>query len=350
MCIRDRFILLQEYDFEVVFTKGKDNVVADTLSRLDNLPTIDESEDQEEINKMTKVETDADEDNEQKLIYDKDHRNPYPFTQPTRYDMLETNDTLSDENVETSNGVNTPAELVCTTVSDKEVVNRKRNDRTENEEKDTDVQDISSSNYDQANQIEGFDEIKNICGDTISKPLYCPDRIRCHQRRDPELIQLILYKEENIPYSQQVPASISKEHSNEFFLENGILYKETEPDRPYNPDRLLVIPKSLRKGLLYQTHDAPLSAHLGIARTYEKIKSKYFWPNLYTIVKDYVTSCKTCSKRKRDYGKVKGELMSIKVGLPFEIVSVDLTGPFPVTTKGNRWIVVFQDLNKMGGS
>ena len=59
-----------------------------------------------------------------------------------------------------------------------------------------------------------------------STPDYDPQRISRLQRNDPDLIELILYLESNIPYSKQVPEELSEENSGNFFTDrNNILYR-----------------------------------------------------------------------------------------------------------------------------
>ena len=100
-----------------------------------------------------------------------------------------------------------------------------------------------------------------------------------------------------------------RKHSHDFFLnEHGILFKLAENPREYDPPKLLVIPRTLRREVLTQCHDDPLSSHLGYDRTIRKIKLRYFWPLMASDIKDWISTCEPCAKRKRNYGFKKAPL------------------------------------------
>ena len=100
----------------------------------------------------------------------------------------------------------------------------------------------------------------------------------------------------------------------------------------------------MRKSILLACHDDPISGgYFGFERTYRKIRERYFWPHMYTQIKDWTDSCKPCNKRKRHYGFKPAPITPILVGLPFDRVAFDLVGPFPCTAFGNKYILIFQD-------
>jgi len=65
---------------------------------------------------------------------------------------------------------------------------------------------------------------------------------------------------------------------------------------------------------------------------------------MYTTVENYCTSCEVCAKRRLGSPRPIAPLGSLPtVNCPFERVAVDVVGPFPETTKGNKVLVVFID-------
>lgn len=176
------------------------------------------------------------------------------------------------------------------------------------------------------------------------KSPYVPNEIRLSQRRDPQLLQLILFLEKTEPYTMEVHASLSEEKASEFFLdENDILYKIQEPSKHYDSEKLLVVPESLRKEILLQTHDGPLGGHFGFKKTFEKIKIHYWWPLMYTQIQDWCATCDSCLRRKRPFGQKKAPLQPIPIGMPFERVAMDILGPLPETESHNKYVLVFSD-------
>ena len=112
----------------------------------------------------------------------------------------------------------------------------------------------------------------------------------------------------------------------------------------FSSTKLLVIPVGIQHEILLACHDDPLTgAHLGIAKTYGRVRERYHWENMYVDVENYVKSCLACQQRKHPPKAPPGLLQPIKVGKPFERVGIDLLGPFPKSTSGNTFIVTAVD-------
>jgi hypothetical protein len=92
---------------------------------------------------------------------------------------------------------------------------------------------------------------------------------------------------------------------------------------------------------MYLLHNHPTGAHLGVDKVFEKIRSQYYWPQMFEAIKDYIRSCDRCQRRGRH--RIPGPLHPIPVGEPFSKIGIDIVGPLPITTKGNRYIVVTTD-------
>ncbi|GBN11437.1 Retrovirus-related Pol polyprotein from transposon 412 [Araneus ventricosus] len=100
----------------------------------------------------------------------------------------------------------------------------------------------------------------------------------------------------------------------------------------------------LREGILKSLHDAPTAGHLGFAKTYDRIRRKFFWPGLYRSFRRYVSHCRECQRRKSPPQRPPGLLRPIlPAEMPFAKIGIDLLGRFPLTTQGNRWIIVCTD-------
>lgn len=125
-------------------------------------------------------------------------------------------------------------------------------------------------------------------------------------------------------------------------LRNGILSKKNFG--PSNSTYLLVVPENFRQEILQALHDEPTAGHLGFARTLRRIQEKYYWPRLTTDVAHYVRSCRNCQRRKTPPVRPAGLLQPIEPPVrPFQQIGMDILGPFPASTSGNKWIVVATD-------
>ena len=150
------------------------------------------------------------------------------------------------------------------------------------------------------------------------------------QRQDPKWGIMIKNLEKGLP----VPK--------EFVLREGILYKQLKDK--HGIKCVMLIPRGLRSIVLRSCHDDPSSgAHLGIDRTWKRIRDRYFWPNLFNSVRKYVLSCTLCQTRKSPPVKPAGLLQSIPVGEPFSKIAMDFLGPFPVSVNNNRHVLVCTD-------
>ncbi len=119
--------------------------------------------------------------------------------------------------------------------------------------------------------------------------------------------------------------------------EDGILYKLV--DGLY----CSVVPTLFRKRLIKQFHDLPARGHQGPDRTYQAMKRYFFWPNMREEIFNFIERCFLCQKHKRSYLRVPLQHHSIP-NEPFNTVSVDMVGPVPMSSRGESYILVMQDM------
>lgn len=105
----------------------------------------------------------------------------------------------------------------------------------------------------------------------------------------------------------------------------------------------LCVPRSLVKQVLLACHDDVTAGHLGVTRTVDKIRKRYFWPSMTRQIIHYVRTCVECQMKKRPVGKPVGMLQTIRSQQPFEKVGIDLIGPFPLSRLKNKHIIVAVD-------
>ena len=102
------------------------------------------------------------------------------------------------------------------------------------------------------------------------------------------------------------------------------------------------VPKKYRASLLHEYHDTPLGAHFGGDKTYHTLRQTYIWPHMRHHVETYVRSCDACQKNKASHRKKHGHPTLPDVPCePWERMSVDFCGPFPLTKRGNDEVAGF---------
>jgi transposase InsO family protein len=137
--------------------------------------------------------------------------------------------------------------------------------------------------------------------------------------------------------SKQNPGALSR--NREFFRdEEGVIYKR----RPQG-NHQIVVPRTLIRAVIKENHNPVYVAHPGIKRTYELISLNYWWPGMRQSIQEYIQNCDSCQKRKDDHEFVAPLGEPEEPTAPFEITSMDLTGPYPTTQRKNKYLLTFID-------
>ena len=166
------------------------------------------------------------------------------------------------------------------------------------------------------------------------------------QKRDPELAALIDFLENDIlPTNDKDARKILLTSDNFFIGQDGLLYHIYFNRRRNARESFcqLVVPAALRFQILSNVHDHIAGAHFGLNKTLSKLKQRYWWKGMFKDVEHWVKSCVECSMRKSPRNSKKAPLLPIPVEGAFDRVAVDVLGPFPPSSKGRRYIVVFSD-------
>ena len=84
-----------------------------------------------------------------------------------------------------------------------------------------------------------------------------------------------------------------------FDTKNDVLMRKWRPsdvlaDDEWAVKHQIVVPCSYRTHILSVAHDTPMSGHLGINITYQRILEHFYWPNLRKDVVEFGRSCHTC--------------------------------------------------------
>jgi len=91
-----------------------------------------------------------------------------------------------------------------------------------------------------------------------------------------------------------------------FELENGLLYRICA-GKP-----LLVVPKSMRKGVVIAAHD--FGGHFSVDRTVARIAQDFWFAKMRRYVRQHINMCLNCLTHKKPAGKKPGLLHPIPPG------------------------------------
>lgn len=192
---------------------------------------------------------------------------------------------------------------------------------------------------------------EGICRATKVIPANSIDSdIRSAQRADPDLAPLLCLletKTEKPDWSQIASTSrVTKLYWaqwEQLRMRDGILQKRWESTSGLRADWLNVIPKSLRGATLTEAHGSVAAGHLGTKKTLQRLRERGYWVNMRRDVQEWCRVCDVCAAKKGPPQAPQAPLQIVRVGAPMERVAVDVAGPFPVSSSGNRYIVVVID-------
>ncbi len=128
------------------------------------------------------------------------------------------------------------------------------------------------------------------------------------------------------------------------FVHDGILFKKFIRQNQTDEHLQFIVPFVMKTDVLFEHHNSVISGHLGIKKTLEKIRQRYFWYAMKTDVILHVKRCDTCAANKKPMKTPRAPMCSITTGAPFDVLATDYLGPLPLTERGNRYILVLTDL------
>lgn len=130
----------------------------------------------------------------------------------------------------------------------------------------------------------------------------------------------------------------NKELMKHHIIVDDIVYYLSNPED--DPWLRLFVPSHLKHLVIKQYHDD--NGHMGVQKTFDSIKQKYYWQNLFKEIHSYVGDCVLC--KTRSLQKVKQPLQETDIPpYPFAKISLDLSGPYVQSLSGNKYIIAFVD-------
>ena len=181
----------------------------------------------------------------------------------------------------------------------------------------------------------------NCSLNALDSPGVQTDKIYHMQRRDTELVAIILYLTDGtLPESNIAARSILLTSDMFYIGEDSLLYhlQHTRKSGPEGPFSQLVVPSNLKYEILMRCHDDVTAGHFGVHKTYEKIRERYWWKGMFKDCEHWCKSCIDCQTKKTPRNRHKAPLLSMPVESAF-----DALGPFRPTHSGNKYIIVFTD-------
>lgn len=102
-----------------------------------------------------------------------------------------------------------------------------------------------------------------------------------------------------------------------------------------------------RQLILNDFHLLPTGGHAGINRTYNNIRKNYFWTGMRKDIEKFISKCDDCQRYKHSKPNIEPMTVTTTASTGFQKVFLDLVGPLENDAENNRYILTLQcDLTK----
>ena len=153
------------------------------------------------------------------------------------------------------------------------------------------------------------------------------DQLKQEQSTDP----VISKTKRLIENGETIDQGRLKRVRNQLRVENDILTKSGRP----------VVPPSLRKFIVTEIHQ---TAHFGTDKTYSLLKDRFFWPNMYGYVHNFVSQCSICQQTKCDSSPPKAPLTPMAIPeAPMQFIAIDIAF-MPKDNHGFQYFLLIGDV------
>lgn len=302
---------LTGYDFKITHIKGKDNIIADCLSRY-----VPESK---EIKVITRAQArDAQAKSSfvtaQQALDQTKRDKESPIEVSTIPTIIESSD---DKLI-----VEFPTQLFITNVNDSLFIKDKK----------LDIEQVKPWKiYHKSKEIIIWTDGLSLTESHMRKVMMKLDTI-LHNIK----VTKLFFSRKTFKGSTQDFEVIKKAISNQFEGKNIHFLFLT------NKITILTDPVEIQQ-ILKDFHDSPLAGHQGVRRMAQKISQQYKWIGLHKDVQTFVRNCKTCQLSKpRGLSKQPMQITSNSRTI-FSTIHIDCVGPLPDSTQGFKYIFTFMD-------
>ena len=112
----------------------------------------------------------------------------------------------------------------------------------------------------------------------------------------------------------------------ELTIRHGILCRKHENLKTGQMTFKQVVPPAQVQTILHSLHSDHTSAHLGLTKTLEKVRSRFCWPGYKRDVEVFVASCLVCQTRNSPTKKHIHSLRAWKPSFSFSAVGIGFLG------------------------
>ena len=162
-----------------------------------------------------------------------------------------------------------------------------------------------------------------------------PLNLREEQQKDPNIKLVLHWMDTHPPQpSPYLSSELRKylKHFNRLENHQGVLYRKFFDDTGKVVSRQYVVPAHLRAEILYRIHNSKTAGHIGITKTAQIFRQKFYFPNFVEFLTNYIKNCSSCLQVKPvKHATLKPPLLSLAVDqhFPGDLLQIDIVGKLP---------------------
>jgi len=180
--------------------------------------------------------------------------------------------------------------------------------------------------------------------------VWSTEAIKCAQERDPDigpLYKALTNNEEKPLWDTVLGASQeTKAYWTQWNLMtcvDGVIYRRYSSPQPPAETLQMLAPSVYRQEIMQQAHKGFTGGHMGERRTLQQVRRRAYWIGWAADTRRFCRRCPECCSYKRGAAPRKGQLQKMTVGMPWERLGVDITGPHPKSRNGYIYMLTVTD-------
>ncbi|KAI7789521.1 hypothetical protein IRJ41_008311 [Triplophysa rosa] len=162
----------------------------------------------------------------------------------------------------------------------------------------------------------------SLVKDSETSQTLTPDQIRKAQEEDEILSRVLWYKSQSrrpsraeVKAENPAVAILLKQWLKVHVGQDGVLRRRTSRREQ------LLLPKAYHPLVFKELHQD--MGHLGVERTLDLIRERFYWPQMSKDVEHFVTRVCECLKKRKPNKQTRAPLLPIQTTYPFQLVSID---------------------------
>ena len=189
----------------------------------------------------------------------------------------------------------------------------------------------------------------DVAADTPDSP-WSPTRIAEETLKDPILAEVLRWKQKQVtaPTPEEIAGTgrevkVYLSQWDRIHVRTGCLYRAWWSAEGVVESWQLIPPVSRRREIMEIAHAGFGGGHEGVKKSKGKVQKTAWWVDWTRDVEVYCRGCEPCARYFRGTPGHQGTMQHSPVGLPWEKLAIDITGPFPRSKSGYMYMFTVLD-------